>query len=94
MKINDTHLSHGMILTSSNTFPVPSAFLAQTGWLNGWKVRAQQSKGVRAPGCGASCFLHEQLMLCGSLNNLKGPTPCVLRRMRYADRTSQNAQRG
>lgn len=52
-----TYLSHGMILTRSNTRPVPSAFRAHTGWLKGWKERAQQSNGVRVPGWGACDFL-------------------------------------
>lgn len=43
-----TYLSQGMILTSSNTFPVPSELRAQTGLLNCWKVKSQQSNGVCA----------------------------------------------
>jgi hypothetical protein len=39
-----------MMLTRSNTVPVLSELRAQTGWVNGWKERAQQSKGVCAPG--------------------------------------------
>lgn len=52
-----THFNQGMMFTKSNTSPLPSEFLAQTGWLNGWKDSAQQSNGVREPGCGASDFL-------------------------------------
>ena len=48
------------MLVSSNTLPVPSAFLAHTGFVKGWNVSAQQSKGVLAPGCGASAFLCRQ----------------------------------
>lgn len=39
-----------MMLVNSNTMPEPSAFRLQTGLLKGWKVKAQQSNGVRAPG--------------------------------------------
>jgi hypothetical protein len=52
-----TDLSHGIMLTRSNTNPVPSKLRAQTGWENGWKERAQQSKGVLDPGWGASALL-------------------------------------
>ena len=45
------------MLTRSNTSPVPSLFLAQTGCSNGWNESAQQSKGWRACGGPASGFL-------------------------------------
>ena len=57
-----TYLSHGMMLTRSKTMPVPSALRAQTGCVKGWKDRAQQSNGVAAPGCGASAFLHQEVV--------------------------------
>lgn len=52
-----TDFSHGMILTKSNTKPLPSELRAHTGWENGWKDSAQQSNGVLDPGCGASALL-------------------------------------
>lgn len=54
-----TYLSQGIILTRSNTVPVPSELREQTGWENGWKESAQQSNGVLAPAGGPSCFLKE-----------------------------------
>ena len=42
---------------SSKTVPDPSSFRAQTGLLKGWKLSAQQSKGVVAPAKEACCFL-------------------------------------
>jgi len=68
-----------MILTRSNTSPVPSAFLAQTGCVNGWKDRAQQSKGVLAPGWGASALLNDGVRIKHNLCKLVRPTPCSLR---------------
>lgn len=42
----NTYLSQGMILVNSNTFPLPSLFREQTGLVNGWNVKSQQSNGV------------------------------------------------
>lgn len=65
--IHKTHFNQGMMFTKSNTSPLPSEFLAQTGWLNGWKDSAQQSNGVREPGCGASDFLQPKSVRRGAL---------------------------
>ena len=47
---NVMYFNQGMMFTRSKTMPVPSGLLAQTGCEKGWNERAQQSKGVRAPG--------------------------------------------
>ncbi len=86
-----THFSHGMMLTNSNTFPVPSAFLAQTGCVNGWNESAQQSNGVRAPGCGASDFLQTKWIIV-SLKNQAELTPCNLW-MKNVSHEDQHARR-
>lgn len=52
-----TCFSQGIMLTKSNTVPVPSELRAQTGCEKGWKESAQQSNGVLAPAGGPSCFL-------------------------------------
>lgn len=52
-----TNFNQGIILTRSNTRPLPSELRAHTGWEKGWKESAQQSNGVFDPGWGASAFL-------------------------------------